>query len=40
VVKCFERGEQPLVSAEDGIAALELGLAVLKSGKTRRTINL
>jgi predicted dehydrogenase len=40
VVGCFERGEQPLVTAADGIAALELGLAVLKSGKVQRTIKL
>ena len=40
VVRCFERGEQPLVTAQDGIAALEIASAVLKSGSTRKTIKL
>ena len=40
VVGCYEKGEQPLATGADGLAALELGLAVLKSGKARRTIAL
>ena len=36
VVKCFARNEQPLVTGSDGIAALKVALAVLKSGKTQR----
>jgi UDP-N-acetylglucosamine 3-dehydrogenase len=40
VVTHFDKGEQPLVTGADGVTALELGLAVLKSGKTRRTISL
>ncbi|MFH1570725.1 MAG: Gfo/Idh/MocA family oxidoreductase [Gemmatimonadota bacterium] len=40
VVDCFDKGKQPLVTAADGIAALEVGLAVLKAGQTRHTIKL
>ena len=40
VVGCFAKGEQPLVTGADGIAALEVGLAVLEAGRTRRTIRL
>ena len=40
VVARFDKGEQPLVTADDGIAALEVGLAVLKAGLTRRTIRI
>ena len=40
VVTCFAKGEQPVVTAQDGIAALEVGAAVLKAGRTRRTITL
>lgn len=40
VVGCFEKGEQPLASAADGITSLEVGLAVLKAGQTRRTVKL
>ena len=40
VVKCFSRNEQPLVTGADGIAALEVAAAVLKSGKGQRTIKI
>lgn len=40
VVNAFDKAEQPLVTGTDGIAALELGLGVLKAGKTRRTLTL
>ena len=40
VVKCLDRGEQPLVTAEDGIEALKVAAAVLKSGQTRRTVKV
>ncbi len=40
VVRCFSRGEQPLVTPTDGIEALKVAAAVLKSGKTRRTIGI
>ena len=40
VVKCFDKGEQPLVTGADAMAALDVGLAVLKSGKVRRTVSL
>ena len=40
VVAHFEKNEQPLATAADGIAALEVGLSVLKSGKSQRTIRL
>jgi len=40
VVGRFAKGEQPLVTPADGIAALAVGLAVLKSGQTRRTVKL
>ena len=38
VIKCFARNQQPLVTGSDGIAALKVALAVLKSGRTRRTV--
>ena len=40
VARCFDRDEQPLVGAADGIAALRVATAVLKSGQTRRTVRL
>lgn len=40
VVARFEKGQQPVTTAADGIAALDVGLAVLKAGKTQRTIKL
>ena len=40
VVRCLDRGEQPLVTAEDGIEALKVAAAVLKSGRTRRTVKV
>jgi predicted dehydrogenase len=40
VVQCFDRGEQPLVTGTDGIEALKIAAAVLKSGKTRQTIKI
>ncbi len=40
VVRCLEKNEQPLVGAADGIAALKVAAAVLKSGKTRRTVRI
>ena len=40
VVKCLDRGEQPLVTAEDGIEALKVAAAVLKSGRTRQTVKV
>lgn len=32
VVRCFERNEKPLVTGNDGITALRVALAILKSG--------
>lgn len=40
VVRCFERDEQPLVTAADGIAALKIADAVLKAGRKQATIKL
>ena len=40
VVAHFDKGEQPLATAADGMAALDVGLAVLKAGKGQRTIKL
>jgi myo-inositol 2-dehydrogenase/D-chiro-inositol 1-dehydrogenase len=40
VVKSFSKGEQPLVTGQDGIDALKIALAILKSGKTRRTVRI
>ncbi|MEW6755034.1 MAG: Gfo/Idh/MocA family oxidoreductase [Candidatus Latescibacterota bacterium] len=40
VVRCFERDEQPQVTAEDGIASLRVAVAVLKAGRSRRTVRL
>ena len=40
VCRHFARGTQPLVTAADGIASLEVAVAVLKSGRTRRTVRL
>ncbi|MFO8133278.1 MAG: Gfo/Idh/MocA family oxidoreductase [Thermoplasmatota archaeon] len=40
VVRALDHGEQPLVTATDGIAAVEVAAAVLKSGISRRTIKL
>ena len=40
VVKCFANGEQPLVTGEDGIAALEIATAVLRAGKGQRTVKI
>jgi len=40
VVASFAKGEQPVVTAQDGIDSLEVGAAVLKAGRTRRTITL
>ena len=40
VVRCFERGEQPLVTGTDGIEALKIAAAVLKSGKSRQTVKI
>lgn len=38
VIACFARHEQPLVTGSDGIAALKVALAVLKSGRTLRPV--
>lgn len=40
VVRSFERNEQPLVTAEDGLAALKVADAVLKAGRSQSTIKL
>jgi UDP-N-acetylglucosamine 3-dehydrogenase len=40
VVRCFARGEQPLVTAQDGIESLRVAAAVLRSGLSRKTIKL
>jgi len=40
VCRHFARGTQPLVTGADGIRALEVAVAVLKSGRTRRTVRL
>jgi predicted dehydrogenase len=40
VVTAFSQGKQPLVTARDGIEALRIALAVLKSGETRRTVKI
>jgi predicted dehydrogenase len=40
VVRCFERNEQPLVTPEDGLAALDVADAVLKAGRSQSTIKL
>ena len=33
VVRCFEKGEQPLVTAQDGINALKIATAVSEAGR-------
>lgn len=38
VCRHFAGGTQPPVTADDGIKALEIAVAVLKSGRTRRTV--
>ena len=40
VVRSFERGEQPLVTAQDGIAALKVAPAVLEAGRKQSTIKI
>lgn len=40
VVRCFEQGEQPLVTAQDGIESLKVAIAVLKSGLKRSTVKI
>ncbi len=40
VVAHFEKDEQPLATAGDGMAALHVGLSVLKAGKGQRTVKL
>ena len=40
VVRCFAKGEQPLVTGDDGIAALEVATAVLRAGKGQRTVKI
>jgi len=40
VVKCFAKGEQPLVTGADGLAALAIATAVLKAGKDQRTVKI
>ena len=40
VVKCFSRGEQPLVTGGDGIAALAVATSVLKAGRDQRTVKI
>ena len=40
VVGCFERGEQPLVTAADGLKSLKVATAILKAGTTRSTIKV
>ena len=40
VCRHFARGTQPRVTADDGIKSLEIAVAVLKSGRTRRTVRL
>ena len=40
VVRCFERDEQPLVTGDDGIVALRVALAILKSGASHKTVRL
>ena len=40
VVRCFERNEKPLVTGNDGITALRVALAILKSGASHKTVRL
>jgi predicted dehydrogenase len=40
VCRHFARDTQPLVTAADGIKALEVAVAVLKSARTKRTVRL
>ena len=40
VIHSFERNEQPLVTAEDGIAALSVADAVLKAGRSQSTFKM
>jgi predicted dehydrogenase len=40
VVGCFGRDEPPLVTGADGIAALRVALAVLKSGSAHKTVSV
>ena len=40
VVRAFAKNEQPLVNGQDGIDALAIASAVLKSGKSRRTVKI
>ena len=40
VCRHFARGTQPRVTADDGIKSLEVAVAVLKSGRSRRAVRL
>jgi myo-inositol 2-dehydrogenase/D-chiro-inositol 1-dehydrogenase len=40
VVGCFERGEQPLVTAADGLKSLKVAAAILKAGTSRSTVKV
>jgi len=40
VVRCFQQGKQTLVTPEDGIESLKIAAAVLRSGRTRKTVRL
>ncbi len=40
VVGSFERGEQPLVTAADGLISLKVAAAILKAGATRSTVKV
>jgi len=40
VVGCFERGEQPLVTAADGIKSLKVAVSILKAGSSRGTVKV
>lgn len=40
VVGCFERGEQPLVTAADGLKSLRVATAILKAGTSRSTVKV
>ncbi|MCC7265479.1 MAG: Gfo/Idh/MocA family oxidoreductase [Candidatus Latescibacteria bacterium] len=40
VVGAFERGEQPLVTAADGLQSLKVAAAILKAGTSRSTVKV
>jgi predicted dehydrogenase len=39
-IDCIERGKKPFITAENGVEALKVSLAILESSRTHRVIEL